>query len=166
MSAVTWEILVRNYYYIVGSSGSFEFGIKVLKDYLVTWPLPNFIEEEVFNLTKMPWDLYQELYKGVAPTKTYRIEDNLRLIEVNINDVIPCWITIDAPEIPLTPVYTVLARRWGSPEGHTYLVGTASTYEGALELGKTEEYLRGGKYKSEILRGYLESVATETLKGE
>ena len=166
MSAIIWTILVRDHYYIVESEGSFEFGIRILKDYLVTWPLPDFIKDEVFSLTKMPWDLYQELYNGVSPMKVYRINDNLNLIEVNITDVIPCWITIDAPEIPLTPVYTVLARRWGSAEGHTYLVGTSSTYKGALELGKTEEYLRGGKYEPEILRGYLESEATVILKGE
>jgi len=113
-------------------------------------------------MTKKPWEVYRELYCGTTPTMVYRIEENRSLTEI---DVIP-WMTIDAPEIPLTPVYTVLARRWGSDEGHTYLVGTATTYEGALELGKTEEYLRGGKYESEIRRGYLESGATEILKGE
>jgi hypothetical protein len=162
--AIIWTVLVRNYYYIVSSGGSFEFGIKILGNYLITWPLPDFIAGEVFKLNKKPWDLYQEFYKGVTPTKTYRIGDNLRLSEVEID--VTQWIAIDAPEISLTPVYTVLARRWGSPEGHTYLIGTASTYEGALELGKTEEFLRGKKYESEILKGYLESGAIEILKGE
>ena len=162
MSAVIWTVLVRNHYYLVESGGSFEFGIKVLKDYLVTWPLPDFMEDEVMKMIKKPWEVYRELYCGTTPTMTYRIEENRSLTEI---DVIP-WMTINAPETPLTPVYTVLARRWGSDEGHTYLVGTATTYEGALELGKTEEYLRGGKYESEIRRGYLESGATEILKGE
>lgn len=160
--AVIWTVLVRDHYYAVEEGGSFEFGIKVLNDYIVTWPLPDFMEDEVMKMIKKPWEVYQELYQGITPTKTYRIEENLSLTEIN---VIP-WMTIDAPEIQLTPVYTVLARRWGSPDGHTYLVGTTTTYEGALELGKTEEYLRGGKYEAEIRKGYLESGATEILKGE
>ena len=160
--AVIWTVLVRDHYYAVEEGGSFEFGIKALNDYIVTWPLPNFMEDEVMKMIKKPWEVYQELYQGITPTKTYRIEKNWSLTEIN---VIP-WMTIDAPEIPLTPVYTVLARRWGSDEGHTYLVGTATTYEGALELGKTEEYLRGGKYEAEIRLGYLESGSTEILKGE
>ena len=160
--AVIWTVLVRDHYYTVEEGGSFEFGIKVLNDYIVTWPLPDFMEDEVMKMIKKPWEVYQELYQGITPTKTYRIEENLSLTEIN---VVP-WMTIDAPEIQLTPVYKVLARRWGSPDGHTYLVGTATTYEGALELGKTEEYLRGGKYEAEIRKGYLESGATEILKGE
>lgn len=160
--AVIWTTLVRDHYYAVEEGGSFEFGIKILNDYIVTWPLPDFMEEEVMKMIKKPWEVYQELYQGITPTKTYRIEKNWSLTEI---DVIP-WMTIDAPEIQLTPVYTVLVRRWGSPEGHTYLVGTAATYEGALELGKTEEYLRGGKYEAEIRKGYLESKATEILRGE
>lgn len=160
--AVIWTALVRDHYYAVEEGGSFEFGIKILNDYIVTWPLPDFMEEEVMKMIKKPWEVYQELYQGITPTKTYRIEKNWSLTEI---DVIP-WMTIDAPEIQLTPVYTVLVRRWGSPEGHTYLVGTAATYEGALELGKTEEYLRGGKYEAEIRKGYLESKATEILRGE
>lgn len=164
MSPVIWTILVRDHYYIVESGGSFEFGIKILGDYLVTWPLPNFMEDEVLKLIKMPWDLYHELYQRVAPTKTYRIKKDSSLLDV---DAAPLPImAIEAPKIPLTPVYTVMVRRWGSQEGHTYLVGTSSTYEGALELGKTEEFLRGGKYKAEIRRGYLESGATEILKNE
>lgn len=161
MSAVIWSVLVRNHYYVV-SNEDFEFGIRILKNYLVTWPLPDFMKEEVLNLTKLPWNLYQEIYQGTTPTKTYQIKENSNLVEI---DIIP-WMPIDAPEIPLTTVYTVLVRRWGSPDGHTYLVGTSSTYEGALELGRTEEYLRGGKYKAEIIKGYLESEATEILKVE
>lgn len=163
MSTVIWTTLVRDHYYIISNNSSFEFGIKFLKDYIVTWALPEFMFDEVSDLSKKPWDLYREMYQGMSPDNVYQLEENLSLTKIHIDFSQKVF---DAPEIPLTPVYTVLVRRWGSPEGHTYLVGTSGTREGAIELGKKEEYLRGGKYKAEIYKGYLESESTEILKDE
>jgi hypothetical protein len=43
-------------------------------------------------------------------------------------------------------VYNVIVYRYGDKEGHSYVVGTTSTLETALELLEKEEIHRGGKY--------------------
>ena len=163
---IIWTILVEGKYYIVSSGYSgFEFGVKTLGDYLVTWDIPKSIEEEALEMEKTPWEFWESYYTGVTADHVYRVTDGLDLMPIESMEGIP-RLFYEVPCLDLYRVYTVLARRWGSADGHTYLVGSSRTLAGATEMATKEEVLRGGKYKCEVIAGYLGSEAREILKRE
>lgn len=47
--------------------------------------------------------------------------------------------------------YVVTAYRWADRDNHSYVVGVASTPEGAIRLAHQEQRDRGGKYWCEAL---------------
>ena len=44
-------------------------------------------------------------------------------------------------------VYAILMRRYGDPQGHTYLLGTVESEQHAMIEGELERYRRGAKYE-------------------
>lgn len=54
-------------------------------------------------------------------------------------------------------VYVVLARRWGSQESHSYVVGVFSDYDKAEKEAMREEDYRGLKYECEVIRTNLDN---------
>lgn len=53
-------------------------------------------------------------------------------------------------------VYVVIARRWGDPESHAYLVGVYEKKHAALEAAEKEADWRGGKYGCEVIAAPVE----------
>lgn len=47
--------------------------------------------------------------------------------------------------------YLVLGRRWGDPDGHTYVVGLYSEKQAALDARILEIDHRGGKYDCDVI---------------
>lgn len=56
-------------------------------------------------------------------------------------------------------VYAVLARRYGSQESHSYVVGVFSAEDKAIKAAEREESYRGGKYDCEVIRTPLDHPA-------
>lgn len=52
-------------------------------------------------------------------------------------------------------LFTVLFRRFGDEEGHTYLGGTYTTLEEAIAVCQEEYEYRGGKYDGHIYKGFI-----------
>ena len=52
-------------------------------------------------------------------------------------------------------VYTVNARRFGSNEAHSYLIGVYPKKHQAQNAARVEEEWRGGKYECEIIEWLL-----------
>ena len=48
-------------------------------------------------------------------------------------------------------IFVVTAYRWGSKEGHSYVVGVFDTEELAIAQAKMEKEWRGGKYECEVI---------------
>ena len=48
-------------------------------------------------------------------------------------------------------IFVVTAYRWGSKEGHSYVVGVFDTEELAIAQAKLEKEWRGGKYECEVI---------------
>jgi len=51
----------------------------------------------------------------------------------------------------MNKIYTIIARRYGNSEGHTYIAGVSNDVDQAIFIAKEEEIYRNGKYECEIL---------------
>lgn len=54
---------------------------------------------------------------------------------------------MDARNILFNTMYVVLMKRWGSEEGHTYILGTYNSLEQAIIDAEKERDDRAGKYE-------------------
>lgn len=64
-------------------------------------------------------------------------------------DVIAWALAMEAAKAH-APLYMVLMRRYGDPDGHTYPIGLFADLPTAEREGEREAYCRGGKYTPEI----------------
>lgn len=48
-------------------------------------------------------------------------------------------------------MYVILARRWGEPDTHCYLVSVADNKEAAFAIAEAEEKFRIGEYQCEVI---------------
>ncbi|NCB44618.1 MAG: hypothetical protein EOM59_18660 [Clostridia bacterium] len=67
----------------------------------------------------------------------------------------------------MKPIYVVLARRWGEPGTHAYVVTATHNKELAFHAAKSEEQERGGKYVCEVtcISGDDETVVRKPYNG-
>lgn len=54
-------------------------------------------------------------------------------------------------------IFIVKLLRWGDRENHSYLVGSYSTYEKALEMAERAMLARSGKYDAEIYEDIMDT---------